>query len=287
VTNAGSGRRPLRGCATARRATGESEALYSELARFYDRIYHWKDYSEEARELLRIARRFAGRPRSVLDVACGTGRHLEFLGRGRAAAGVDLSPAMLREARRRLGPSAELRQGDMRTFRLGRRFDLVVCLFSAIGYMPTRRDRDRALANFFRHTAPGGAAIVEGWVRPSRWRDRSIHLQTYDGPDAKIARLSAARRLPGDLSRVDMQYLVLEPGRPIRHIAETHIQPLVEPPEMLGSFRRAGFRARVLLGSRWRDRGLYIGVRARDEPQRGSDPVRRSRRLASRGAEGR
>jgi SAM-dependent methyltransferase len=249
-----------------------AEALYGPLAKFYDRIYHWKDYRREARTVVRLARKYARRtPRTVLDVACGTGRHLEYLREELEVAGVDLNAPMLREARQRLGPRVPLRRADMRTFRLGREFDVVLCLFSAIGYMPSRRDRDRAIANFYRHTAPGGVALVEGWVLPSHWRDGSIHLQTYDGPDAKIARVSEAHRV-GRRSRVAMQYLIAEPRRPIRHIAETHVQPLVDSPEMLGSFRRAGFDARVLATGSWQDRGLYVGIRPSRARATDADP---------------
>src|SRR5262249_38407156 len=145
------------------------EKLYRELARFYDRIYASKPYAAEIRELLALARRALGRrPRSLLDVACGTGRHLAEVGPGIDRAGVDRSAAMLREARTRLGPGVELRQGDLRRFDLGRTFDVVTCLFSAIGYLPTRIDRDRALARFYAHLNPGGVAFVEGWVLPDR-----------------------------------------------------------------------------------------------------------------------
>jgi SAM-dependent methyltransferase len=235
--------------------------MYHELARYYDRIYAGKDYGRESRDLVRLARRFLARPgRSLLDVGCGTGRHLEYLRKAFTVAGVDASGAMLSVARQRLGRTVPLTQGDMRTFRLGRTYDVVVCLFSAIGYLRRRTDRDQAIANFHRHLAPGGVALVEGWVRPSRWRGESMSLDTYDGPDAKIARVVHAFRR-GDVSVLDLHHLIAEPGRPVRHYAEEHRQALVKPSEMLGSFRRAGFRARVLLSGPYRDRGLYVGIR--------------------------
>jgi ubiquinone/menaquinone biosynthesis C-methylase UbiE len=236
-------------------------AMYGDLARYYDKIYSWKDYETESRRLARLARKFLRRQgTTLLDVACGTGRHLEQFRREFSVEGVDLSREMLSIARGRLGKGIPLTQGDMRTFRLGRGFDVLVCLFSAIGYMRRRTDRDRAIANFYRHIAPGGVALVEGWVRPSRWRGDGISLDVYDGPDCKIARATHAFR-EGDDTVLDMHYLIAEPRRPVRHLAEEHHQVLVEPKEMLESFRTAGFRAKVLLSGPYRDRGMYVGIR--------------------------
>ena len=237
------------------------QALYSTLAKYYDRIYAGKDYRSESRELLRIARRAARRPvRKLLDVACGTGRHLEFFRRSLPVEGVDLSPAMLAIAHRRLGRKVGLHQGDMRRFRLPSRFDVIVCLFSAIGYMPTSADRIRAFRNFGRHLAPGGVALIEGWVRPERWRGRIASLQTYSGPEAKIARVSVSRRRR-NISWIEMHYLIGEPGKRIVHKTEVHRNPLVATGQMLRELQRAGFRARVLLHGDYRDRGLYVALK--------------------------
>jgi SAM-dependent methyltransferase len=148
----------------------------------------------------------------------------------------------------------------MRAFDLGRTFDVVTCLFSAIGYLETPRDRERALGAFYRHLVPGGVALVEGWVRPLRWRGSAVDLDVFDDVDAKVVRVASARR-EGRHSSVEYHYLVAETGRPIRHFSEVERNPLVETREMLASFRRAGFRAQVLLRGPYLDRGLYIGRR--------------------------
>lgn len=250
-------------------ARRSGEVLYGALAETYDRIYDGKSYRTEAEEIHRIARRTGlPRARSLLDVGCGTGRHLEEFGRWYPdRAGVDQSPAMLRVARKRLGAAVPLRRGDMRSFSLGRRFDVIVCLFSAFGYMDGRQDRDRAIATFARHLNPGGVVLVEGWVLPERWKGRHTSLQTYDGPDLKVARLTTSSRR-GDKTILDMHYLVAVPGEPVRHYQEKHFNRLVPTEETLGSFRRAGLRASVRRAGRWRDRGLFVGVAPREPANR-------------------
>ncbi len=249
-------------------------ALYGTLAEYYDRIYSFKDYARDVDVLLPHIRRYgpAG-ARRLLDVGCGTGRHLEAFRRYFEVSGVDASAAMLRVARRRLGPRVPLWRADMRSLDLGERFDVIVCLFSAIGYLLTRRDRDRALRRFYDHLVPGGLLLVEGWILPERFRGTHPHLLTYDGPDVKVARLSLTTRRR-DRSYLEMHYLVAEEGGRIRHVAERHVNALVPREELLGSFARAGFRARVLVGRPYEDRGLYLGVRPTD-----AAPVAAARRI--------
>ena len=69
--------------------------------------------------------------------------------------GVDLSPAMLRLARR-LNPEVTYRIGDMRSVRLGESFDGVL-ISDAVAYMRTPRDLARAFATAYRHLRPGGS----------------------------------------------------------------------------------------------------------------------------------
>lgn len=83
---------------------------YRRFAKNYDRIF------EPLNSGLRAIGMKMFPPRegmSVLDVGCGTGIHLErYQKAGCTVFGIDLSPAMLQVARRRLGEGANLYQGD-------------------------------------------------------------------------------------------------------------------------------------------------------------------------------
>src|SRR5262245_55966766 len=146
--------------------------MFERSADLYDSLYDalGKDYPAEARVVLRLARRATGRrPRSLLDVACGTGRHMEtFAARVARCVGVDVDPAMLTIARRRC-PDVRFAQADMATLDLGRRFDIVTCLFSAIGYMRSVVQLRKAITAMAEHLEPGGALVVEPWFQPEQW----------------------------------------------------------------------------------------------------------------------
>src|SRR5258708_38199589 len=107
--------------------------MYSKVARIYDLLYTGtgiKDYPAESEGLHAIIQDASPGARTLLDVACGTGAHLEILLRWYDVGGVDLSPEMLGVARGRLS-AVPRHGGERRTLELGGEFDAVTCLFSA------------------------------------------------------------------------------------------------------------------------------------------------------------
>jgi hypothetical protein len=55
----------------------------------------------------------------------------------------------------------------MQRFELGSKFDILICLFSAIGYLLTAEAILSALACFKAHLAPGGAILIEVFFEPN------------------------------------------------------------------------------------------------------------------------
>src|SRR5919204_2396027 len=170
--------------------------MAAKTAHLYDALYvgRGKDYQAESdlvRGLIESERPGA---RTLLDVGCGTGQHLARLRQHYEAEGLDLDPDMLAIARERLGPELPLHQGDMRDFDLGRRFDAVVSLFSAIGYVRSLRGLRRAVAAMARHLAPGGVLIVEPWLFPTDYKAGTVHSEYIREPTLRIARMSVSKR---------------------------------------------------------------------------------------------
>jgi SAM-dependent methyltransferase len=229
--------------------------MFTKSARFYDAVYSFKDYAAEAAKVDALIKERNPRARTLLDVACGTGMHLEHL-RGRYdAEGLDLDPELLAIARERL-PGILLHEGDMTAFDLGRRFDAVTCLFSSIGYARTVEDLNRAVAAMAGHLEPGGVLIVEPWLTPEVWQDGHLGAVFVDEPDLKIARVNLAER-DGRLSRFVFHYLVLT-AEGVERFEEPHELRLFTHDENTAAFGAAGLEVEHdpegLMG-----RGLYIG----------------------------
>jgi ubiquinone/menaquinone biosynthesis C-methylase UbiE len=235
--------------------------MFHRLAAYYDDLVGGKDYRRESRALESLARRLVrSRGRAWLDVACGTGRHLSFLRDHFDVTGVDASREMLRVARHRL-PGVRLILGDMRNFRLARTFDVVSCLYSAIGHLRTEQDLAATFSNFARYLKPGGVAIVEPWIDPADFRSGYVHLLSRQSPSVAIARMASSSRR-GMRSAVQYHYLIGRTGHRVEHFEEVDIGLLVPRDRLLKLMHDAGLTAGFLRRGLTTGRGLLIGLKA-------------------------
>ncbi|MBD3370429.1 methyltransferase domain-containing protein [Candidatus Fermentibacteria bacterium] len=102
---------------------------------------------------------------SVLDLCCGPGRHsLELASRGYRVTGVDRTPYLLDmaiERAKKESLSVEFILDDMLSFVRPQSFDLVISMFTSIGYHSTERQNERVFANIFESLRPGGSAVFQ------------------------------------------------------------------------------------------------------------------------------
>lgn len=133
--------------------------LYDDLSPWYTALTPLDDYEEEATAYEAMIRAVLGPgPHTLLELGCGAGHNAHFLGRSFELCLVDRAPAML-DLAARLHPRSPLIEGDMRTVRLGRAFD-VVFVHDALAYLLTEEDVDRCLATVRAHLRPGGVALL-------------------------------------------------------------------------------------------------------------------------------
>jgi SAM-dependent methyltransferase len=133
--------------------------LYTEDAELYDIAFGW-DVSNEVNWLFERL----GRPRSVLEPGCGSGRMLEaFAKRGVEVAGIDVSGPMLELAHERLGAEADLRLADMTDFDLDRRFDGAISPINTLLHL-TPEQLAKHLDCMARHTSK--YLVQVGLARP-------------------------------------------------------------------------------------------------------------------------
>ena len=233
-----------------------SESAYARSAPFYDLIYGQKSYEGEAgwvHERIRSHLRSGGN--ALLDVGCGTGGHLAHLRAHYRCDGLDLDAGLLEIARQRY-PDSGFYQGDMVEFDLGRRYDALTCLFSAIGYVRTEERLRQAMRTFAWHLAPGGVAVVEPWLTPDVYRPGIGRVDVGEGPEMKVARMSHSG-LEDGLSILTFSYLI---GRAegIQHFEERHALGLFTVEQMMDAIRSADLELVEHDPAGLTGRGLYV-----------------------------
>lgn len=228
--------------------------MFAKSIQYYDDIYSFKDYREEADRVAALIRNEHPSAKAILDVACGTGEHAKLLSSYFSVDGLDVEPEFVELSKTKV-PNGSFWVADMRSFNLEKRYDVVQCLFSSIGYLTQKEDVVEALRAFQRHLAPGGIIVVEPWFTPDSWKVGVPWMTTVDRPDLKICRMNVSER-EGTLSKLRFHYLIAR-REGVEHFEEHHDLALYSVEEMLGFFRAANLvvkhDAEGIFG-----RGIYV-----------------------------
>jgi len=132
--------------------------LYHDLAWTWEILVSEEEYIPEAKFVKKMIKKYKRSPgNELLDVGCGAGHHHLFLKDNYKVMGIDGSEKMLKLAKKR-NPDLIYHPGDMRTFQLNRKFDVVMAM-DMIMYNLTYQDLEKTLRNLFNHLKPGGVLL--------------------------------------------------------------------------------------------------------------------------------
>jgi len=216
--------------------------LYTELAEWWPLLSAPADY-EEAAGLYADLLSEACRPAKVLELGSGGGNNASHMKRRFQLTLVDRSAAMLRVSRR-LNPECEHLEGDMRSVRLGRRFDAVF-VQDAIMYLTTEEQLASALQTAVVHCRSRGAVLLAPDAFAESFRPRTSH-GGHDGEDRGLRYLQWDHPPEPGATRhaVDMAYLLRE-GAAVRVIHDRHWLGLFPRATWLDLCRRAGLEPEI------------------------------------------
>ena len=230
--------------------------MFSKSARFYDRLYAFKDYEEASHKVHDIIQARHSSAATLLDVACGTGKHLERLSQHYQVEGLDLNPDLLEIAQSRL-PDVPLHVGDMADFALGKRFDVITSLFSSIAYVKTVENLGRTVQCFAQHLNPGGLVLVEPWFTPDTFWTGTITANFVNDPDLKVVWMYTSNRRDR-VAVHDIHYMVGTPTG-IEQFTEIHELGLFARNECERAFTNVDLTVEYDPVGLF-NRGLYIGL---------------------------
>ena len=139
----------------------ENQSYSYIFCKVYD-AFGWNYYPEIfGQQLLQWLHSSALRPKTALDLACGTGVLCEILHQnGIHTTGMDLSEGMIAIARQR-NSHIHYDVADMITYRPDTRFDLVTCTGDAINHIADLADVAQIFRNVYDCLNPGGYFVFD------------------------------------------------------------------------------------------------------------------------------
>ena len=232
---------------------------YKELAKYYDASYHWKDYKIESECVHLLIKKYKKtKGKDLLEVACGTGNHIEYLKKNYNITGLDLNKQMLDIARKKF-KGIEFVKEDMRSFSLKKKFDVIVCLFSSIAYLPNKAELKKAIKNFSKHLADGGVMIIESFIRPETFEPGHINSFYLNQPDSKFFSVCVSKRRK-NIAVLDEHILIADKSG-VKYIKDHHELTMFKTNDFLGIMKREGLKPVYLKNGLMQNRGLFIGIK--------------------------
>ena len=138
---------------------------YHALAASYDRLTNDVDYEATVEFYMQILAREGVKPRTVVDLACGTGSVTAILARkGLQVIGVDMSEEMLTVASQKAGEAGVFPWficQSLQRLRLPKAVDLAVCALDSLDYITNPDDCREAIHRVYKYLNPGGIFIFD------------------------------------------------------------------------------------------------------------------------------
>lgn len=227
-------------------------------AEYYDLFYLGKkDYEKEAKILENIIQKLGSKKSgTLLDVGCGTGEHLKYLSSNFDCTGLDINRRMIQIAKSKV-PDAEFKVANMIDFKFRSKFDVIICLFSSIGYVQSFHNLVKTIENLFRHLNDTGLVLVEPWVFKKDFKKGHISLDTIEEDELKFVRM-ARSAISESTWFIYMHYLVGK-NEEIKHFSEVHKMLALNYQDYVEAFKSSGFKdTRYLTENLWDGcRGLF------------------------------
>ncbi len=225
-------------------------------ADLYDFLYHYKDYKLEANRLQQLIKKHKGQAQTILDIGCGTASHHRFLRNDFAIDGLDIDDQYLEKARLN-NPKGHYHQGNMINFQLSQKYDIILSLFSAIGYVKTLDNLKKAAYNWSLHMHIDSLVIIEPWIEPHKWNEGLVFSLHYEDENWKISRMSI-NQVEERVSILYFHYLIGRQKEGVHYFQEKHELGLFKIKEMIDIFAQSNIKLEYIQDSIF-PRGLLIG----------------------------
>ena len=232
--------------------------MQTKSAAIHDLLNAARDYATEVDRIISLVERYKRSDGThLIDLGCGTGRHLEYLRTHFTVEGLDLDPGMVEVAAARL-PGVPLHIGSFTDLDLPRRYDVILCLMGSIGYVRWPGNLDRTIRLMAAHAHPGGIVIVEPWIPPEQIGETLVTTRAAEGPGIRVARMRTSR-VENGASVLYFDYLVTTADG-VENFAERHELGIFSHEQHLAAFTAAGLETHYELSGP-SGSAAYVGVK--------------------------
>ena len=220
--------------------------LYKKLAKYYDKIYAEKDYAGEAEFIQWVVKKHKkSKGKKLIDIACGTGNHIQYLRNYYTVTGLDLNPEMLKLARKKV-PDGKLIKGDMKKLALTEKFDVIICMFASIAYNLTYDELENTLKLFYNHLQTGGIMIFDIHIHEDYFLGGQVWVNTVVEKDLQLARISPSPQKKEVLD-LNLIFLIKEKGKIDFEIDQHHLG-LFNATHVRKIMNNIGFKTKIYAG---------------------------------------
>ncbi|XPV76140.1 MAG: class I SAM-dependent DNA methyltransferase [Desulfovibrio sp.] len=225
-------------------------SVFGNYSAYYNLLYRDKDYAGEAAYVLSLLEKHGngGGSPSVLELGCGTGRHATLMAeQGLHICGVDQSEAMLVEAHKNVEQveqgSLEFHQGDIRDFRIEKKFDSAISLFHVMSYQTDEKSLANAMKTAATHLKIGGLFVMDCWYGPAVLAEEpEIRIRRLEDDYIHVTRI-AEPELHRDVCVVDVNFDLFIRDKStgiIEELKEKHPMRYFTAEELQSAFETAG-----------------------------------------------
>lgn len=196
--------------------------VFNAYSRYYDLLYHDKDYAGEVAYIDTLLKRHGITGRQLLEFGSGTGKHGRLLAeRGYQVTGIERSAEMVAQATQTDG--FRCRQGDICAIQVERCFDAVLALFHVVSYQVCNDSVSAVFARAAEHLKPDGLFVFDVWYSPAVYAQHPVvRVKRMSDPTLEITRIAEPDITPNE-NRVDVKYTVF-----VRSLVDDRCQTFTE-----------------------------------------------------------
>lgn len=213
---------------------------------FYDAMFDKDSFTLAEQQVGQIMAMIPARVHSVLDLACGPGRHVIPLARmGLDVTGVDSSAFLLDRAASLIDEenlSATLVHSDILDYNPSKKFDLITNLFTSFGYYEEVEDNLAVLKCAHDWLKPSGYLLIDIFGKENVLSNmQPVHLTEYDNGDIRIER----PLLEQEMQVYSNEWILIRDNQAYR---KTYQHYVYTASELRGLLNQAGFSSVSIYG---------------------------------------